>query len=284
MTERLLSDWGVQLDEPAVSNVNEVWFAKRGDEHVIVKRGSVVARRREATALASYRHGSARLLDFDESTATLLVERVLLGDDLVPMAQIDDDRSTTIIAGVMIDLHHDQVRTDPAELPHLNTLTSVFAGEPSGSVAPALIDRASHLFTELAHPSAGDLVLHGDLHHTNVLRDGMGSDDDRWRAIDPHGWIGDPVFDTAALLANPRGVAPRSAGLASSVEEADRRAILARAERRIEIVADITSFDRDRIRAWAFVAAVIAELWMVADYGFVHGAPLALAEELARRV
>jgi streptomycin 6-kinase len=45
------------------------------------------------------------------------------------------------------------------------------------------------------------MPLHGDLHHENILADDHG----RWRAIDPHGLIGDPVYDVANFFGNPLG-------------------------------------------------------------------------------
>jgi len=41
------------------------------------------------------------------------------------------------------------------------------------------------------------VVLHGDLHHFNILSSG-----DRWLAIDPKGIIGEPEFEPAAYLEN----------------------------------------------------------------------------------
>lgn len=45
------------------------------------------------------------------------------------------------------------------------------------------------------------MPLHGDLHHENILADQDGT----WRAIDPHGLIGDPVYDAANFFGNPIG-------------------------------------------------------------------------------
>ena len=45
------------------------------------------------------------------------------------------------------------------------------------------------------------MPLHGDLHHENLLCDEAG----QWRAIDPHGLIGDPAYDAANFFGNPIG-------------------------------------------------------------------------------
>ncbi|CAB4955318.1 MAG: hypothetical protein F2842_08305 [Actinobacteria bacterium] len=277
VAERAARTWEVTLDELAVSGTNEVWFARRGDHHVVVKAGNREARRREAVALAAFSHSSARLLEHDALHGVLLVERVLLGDDLLPLARVDDDASTAIIGRLVRSLHSEQLPLDAGALPPLASLGEVFERSDDPRLPSALVRKAASLFAELTADAHG-VVLHGDLHHFNVVRDGVGDSADRWRAIDPHGWVGDPTFDTAPMLANPRAL---------TLAESPDVALLvsaAAAERRIAILAEATSFERDRIRAWAFTAAVIAELWMVEDHNLVHGAPLALAEALAPTV
>ena len=274
VAEQAALAWGVTLDERATSGHNEVWFARRGTEHVVLKAGDREARRREAMALAAFSHSSARLLEHDAVNGVLLMERVILGDDLLPLARVDDDASTEIIGRVVSSLHSGQLAPPAGELPRLASLGEAFEGNGDPRLPAALVARAAGLFVELT--TGGDeVVLHGDLHHFNVVRDGVGDAADRWRAIDPHGWIGDPAFDTAPMLANPRGLTLEES------PDATRLVTATTAERRIAILAETTGFDRDRIRAWAFTAAVIAELWMVEDHDLVHGAPLALAEALA---
>ena len=116
---------------------------------------------------------------------------------------------------------------------------------------------------------AKPVLLHGDLHHQNVLRHGSGGADDVWRAIDPRGWWGDPAFDTAAFMVNPH-----EGGLVRDHPERQAR-------RRAAILGEATGLDRDRILAWALAGAVIAELWCLEDHGFAQGGPLRLARALA---
>ena len=59
--------------------------------------------------------------------------------------------------------------------------------------------RAAGVFFELCDSMADPVVLHGDLHHDNVLRSGY----DNWLAIDPKGVVGEPAYETGALMRNP---------------------------------------------------------------------------------
>jgi streptomycin 6-kinase len=94
------------------------------------------------------------------------------------------------------------------------------------------------------------VLLHGDLHHDNLLR----AEREPWLAIDPHGLVGDPGFDTGPLLYNPEP------------DDRDDR-LLALAPARVEQVADALGMPVDRVRAWGYAAAVLSEVWTVEDGG-----------------
>ena len=93
----------------------------------------------------------------------------------------------------------------------------------------------------LAHP-ADDRVLHGDLHHGNVLDFGA----DGWLAIDPKHVAGDPGFDYANILCNP-----------------DARIALApgRFERQLAVICASTGVPRARMLRWAFAWAALSSCW-----------------------
>src|SRR6266567_3540278 len=48
--------------------------------------------------------------------------------------------------------------------------------------------------------SAEPVLVHGDLHHDNVLSSARAG----WLAIDPKGVAAEPAYETAAMLRNPR--------------------------------------------------------------------------------
>ncbi|MFN8126540.1 MAG: aminoglycoside phosphotransferase family protein [Candidatus Nanopelagicales bacterium] len=264
------AEWDLELVEKTSSRYSDTWFALRDGTHVVVKVGDPVARRREATALGAFRGAAVQVLAAAEGA--LLLERVLPGDDLRPVAARDDDLATRIIGTAVTRLQADPAPT--AGLPPLATLDESFdrfARRPTPDVPADLVDRTRALVRELTVPGADDVVLHGDLHHENVLRSGWSDGPDvDWVVIDPHGWIGDPVFDTSVSLLNPHDLIathPDPVGLT---------------RRRAAVLAEVTGFDRDRIEAWAQAAALISELWCWEDHGFVAGGPLRLAAGLAR--
>jgi streptomycin 6-kinase len=124
--------------------------------------------------------------------------------DLERVRRLDGDAAAAdIFATVMDELH----RPSPLPAPEgLVPLRRHFAGLLDEQVAmPAVhladIAWATDIANELLARQTGVMPLHGDLHHENILADEQG----RWRAIDPHGLIGDPAYDAANFYGNPLG-------------------------------------------------------------------------------
>jgi streptomycin 6-kinase len=93
------------------------------------------------------------------------------------------------------------------------------------------------------------VLLHGDLHHWNVLR----AQREPWLVIDPHGVIGEPAYETGALLRNPND---RLLDLPDPPRTLSRR---------VDILSERLGFDRQRIIGWAMAQAVLSAIWSVED-------------------
>lgn len=263
-----LARWGIDGLEQ-VDDHPFAWWAMRGEEYLVVKAGDAEQRRREAVALRVFDDEAATsVVEHDVDLGLLVTGRLLPGDDIRPLARLDDDAATREIAALAVKLHSDQVGI--ADLPHLREIGTAFDRAADPRIPESLISDAQRVFLELMADVVDPVVLHGDLQHLNVLNTGEG-----WRAIDPHGWIGDPAFEAAALLANPRGLVE-----GGDARGMDGRELARKARRRADIYAEITGYDTDRLRSWGFVGCVIAELWMIESHDLVHGAPLAVAESL----
>jgi streptomycin 6-kinase len=136
---------------------------------------------------------------------------------------------------------------------------------PDGGPLPLdWVTTAARLFDELCDSAPARVLLHGDLHHDNVLRAARRP----WLAIDPHGHIGDPGFDLGTLLYNPEPGNTRT--------DLTTRLLPARLER---MVAG-SGQPRERVVGWCFVMAVLSEVWTCEDGGDPDGKPLAVAEAL----
>jgi streptomycin 6-kinase len=217
----------------------------------------------EAAALELYGgHGAVRLLKHDVARGALLLERAHPGTPVSALVPHRDEEATAAIVAVTARLHRalpDSPLPDSpppdSRLPDLTAERASFAAylrkHPADRPLPRhLVERAGRLFDELCATATRRVVLHGDLHHDNVLR----ADREPWLAIDPHGLIGDPGYELGALLYNP---APA------------RRddALLALVPARIEQLADGLGQSPERVIAWGFVKAVLSEVWTVQGSG-----------------
>ncbi|MGZ6367964.1 MAG: aminoglycoside phosphotransferase family protein, partial [Ktedonobacteraceae bacterium] len=139
-----------------------------------------------------------KFLQADKDHAVLLLERVIPG---VPLSTLEDDEEATrILASVMKNLWKPlPEKHDFITIAEWSNAISQYHGT-SGPLPSYLVDRAERLFAELIASSAEPVLVHGDLHHENVLSSARAG----WLAIDPKGVAAEPAYETAALLRNPR--------------------------------------------------------------------------------
>ncbi|MEP0521783.1 MAG: aminoglycoside phosphotransferase family protein [Hyphomicrobiales bacterium] len=193
--------------------------------------------------------GAVRIFERDGDAFTM--QRAVPGMNLVDFrAKSGDAEATRIAAGVIKTLHSVSGTTKLPDLPQLSILGSAFAAIPQTSspvLAPRLIEFAKALFERLNASTKNLIVLHGDLHHENMLLDESGG----WLAIDPKGFLGDPVYDCAALFKNPLGD--------ESVSE--KACILSRGQ----LLADHLDYPIERILQWAFVHCALSVIWSLQD-------------------
>lgn len=90
------------------------------------------------------------------------------------------------------------------------------------------------------------VVLHGDLHHGNVLDFGA----DGWRAIDPKALLGDRAFDYANMLCNPDAATALAPG---------------HLESRLGVIEAVAGIHRDRMLRWTVAWGGLSSVWNVLD-------------------
>lgn len=219
----------------------------------------------EIAALRLYDgRGAVRMLDADPAAAALLLERLEPG---TPLAELDDDvRATEIAAGVMRELW--RPLAPGHAFPTVERWGQAFARVRaahrggSGPFPPDLFEKGERLYFELCASAAEPVLLHGDLHHWNILA----ARREPWLAIDPKGAAGEPAYETGALLRNRLTAEP---GL---------RALTVR---RAGQLADALGLDRQRILGWAFAQAVLSATWTFEDHGLAGEEQLMLPRALA---
>lgn len=223
---------------------------------------------RELYALMLYDgDGACRLLGFDESLRAILLERLTPGEMLTTVAADDDDAATRIGAEVMRRLWRPADELPDADLfKPLAEWFDAFSrhraayGGP-GPFPPGVLEYAEALVPDLLASSPGDVLLHGDFHHHNILSSERG-----WLAIDPKGMVGDPGYEVGPFLLNPE--------ISTAVKS---RAEL---DRRLDIFAGELQYDRRRLRDWAIAHAVVSACWSAEIVGGSWPTTIAAAQNL----
>ncbi len=220
----------------------------------------------EAKCLQHYNgHGAVKLLEYDPSAAAMLLERVLPGRDI---RHLDEEEAVRATVYVMDRLHRPP--STEIDLPSVadwgkgfRRLRESFSGG-TGPLQASMVGRAEALFHELAESMDVAVVLHGDLHHENILS----SRDEEWLAIDPQGVIGEPCYEIGAFLRNPMP------------EIIARDGIMDVMKKRVSLFSELTGHDCERIRGWGFCQAVLSAIWSLEDHGTGWETGIRVAEAL----
>lgn len=193
--------WDLRGSRPIYKlSINLVVFARSPQygEVVLKIQGPHSERYTEMTTLAQFGGEIAcHCYEVDRELAAMLLERILPGDDLRTVP--DKDAQLAIGAGILKKLPVPD--TGSLDLPHYRDwLTRAFERtrrqyDPDKRTR-FLMDTAMRLFEELDDGSR--FLLHGDLHHENILKSGDG----RWKVIDPQGVIAPPVFECGRFIEN----------------------------------------------------------------------------------
>lgn len=188
--------------------------------------------------------GAARVLA--RHGDALLLERVVGPRSLVRMvADGRDDAASRILCKTATRLH----RTRPGPAPGLVPLAVWFeALAPAARAHGGRLAAADAAARTLLADSREIVVLHGDIHHGNVLDGGERG----WLAIDPKGLLGERTFDFVNILRNPDAATALDPG---------------RLGRQVAVLADAAALERRRLLRWTLAFAGLSAAWRLAEGG-----------------
>jgi streptomycin 6-kinase len=186
--------------------------------------------------------GAARVLAHAEDA--ILMERAEAGVSLADVTRDGrDDEASRIICAVLRQLHAPKANPAPA----LPPLTRWFEPlERAAAVQGGILRVAAETASKLLAAQQDIVVLHGDMHHSNVLR----FESRGWLAIDPKGLVGERGFDHANIFCNPD----------------DRTATMpGRLARQIRVVAEAADVKPNRLLSWVLAWAGLSAAFAVED-------------------
>ncbi len=192
--------------------------------------------------------GAVRLLEYDEESGTLLLERLDATQDLSGVPVRD---GVSVIAGLLARL---TAAPAPAGLRRLGEIAEAMLDETPVAVRSLADDTQRRLLLDCAAAvrevagEPGDRLLHWDLHFENVLAPlpaAGGPAREPWLAIDPKPLAGDPGFELLPALVN-------------RFDEGD---ILGR----FDLMTEVIGLDRGRARAWTLGRVLQNCLWDIRE-------------------
>ncbi|MBE0698949.1 MAG: phosphotransferase [Anaerolineaceae bacterium] len=261
--------WQIHLQPPFELSYNYVAPGMRADGSEVVLKTWLV-NLEMLSEMESLRlwdgHGIVRLLEHDPQSGAMLLERLRPG---MTLAEIENDSlATRIAAQVMRKLWipappdpHGMLRTAQSWARGMEKLRSEFDGR-TGPFPVRLVEAAERLFADLLASAGPLLLLHGDLHHWNILS----STREPWLALDPKGLVGEAEYEPGALLRNRW---PERAGM-TEIKRFN--------ERRLAILCEVLEMDRQRLLSWSIAQAVLSAWWSYEDHHQVDKAMFNLAE------
>jgi streptomycin 6-kinase len=233
-----------QLTPISSSNYNYVMSGLYKEQSVILKLSlDKQSLQLEAKALkAFHRVGAVKIINQEEGM--LLIEKVVPGDSLKPYYPLEDEEAINIACKVIKRLQ--SVIPLDNTFPHIKDWLSAL--DKDWEVPIHYLNKARTLRDKLLQTSMREVLLHGDLHHDNILQNV-----NDWVVIDPKGVIGEPTYEVAAFIRNP---------IPELLEHTDVRSII---NNRISQFAKCLGLSKERILSWCFVQAVLAWVWALED-------------------
>lgn len=245
-----LAKWALQPDgAPFETPASWLCFVRRGETQAVLKLFKPHAdEQRSAAALAALGGPCVRVLDGNDDA--VLLERCLPGTPLAAWVAdpSTDDQATAILADVIAALHRSAPLLEG--WPRLEDWGHAFRRirvHDHPALTPDLVNRAEAAFYDLCASTTDVRLLHGDIHHENVLRHG-----NEWRVIDPKGIAGDRTYEVVTVLHNPTG-------------HGDLYGDPSVMQRRIATYARRLDLDPERILRWCFAQSTLSAAWHLED-------------------
>ncbi|UTV59198.1 aminoglycoside phosphotransferase family protein [Burkholderia arboris] len=247
MFDRYLDLWGLAPDGGPILTASGgllpvVWHARPA-----MLKVATCDEERRGNALMAWWNGQGAAQVWQHDVDAILLERAQPAPSLAALsASGHDDDTMRIACGVVARLHAHRAPQPPAQIVPLHDwFRALLTNDADHNVLRRSAAIARQLLAEAASP-VDDVVLHGDIHHGNLLHFG----DRGWLAIDPKGLRGERTFDYANLFCNPVH---------------DIAVDPARFGRRVALVADAAQLDRRRLLQWILAWSGLSAVWLMED-------------------
>ena len=208
---------------------------------------------------------------FQFTDRALLMERIMPGTPLAELSLAGrDDEATEIICALATQLR--ALPLPQGQWRSIEEWGEGFARHRAGPGHPLLplelINAGERVYFDLCSAQPRRILLHGDLHHQNILRDAAGN----WRVIDPKGVMGESAFELGTALHNPIGF--------PDVFTSEDLLL-----RRVGMMSARLGYPEERLLRWLFAQSVLSLVWLAEDgFGAAEIRPLLQLINISRRL
>ncbi len=243
MLQDYLTRWNLTPDgEPIITSTSRL-LPVRCKEAPAMLKIALVPEEKGGGALMAWWEGDGAARVLAQSEDAVLLERATGSRSLTEMARSGrDDDACRILCEVVARLH--APRSSAPEAVPLTVWFEELA--PAAKLHGGIFSRCAETARELLAYPQDEGILHGDIHHENILDFGERG----WLAIDPKRLWGERGFDYANLFCNPNGETATAPG---------------RLARRTDVVAAAAGLDRRRLLKWVLAWAGLSAVWMIED-------------------
>jgi len=139
-----------------------------------------------------------RIYESDIQNSVLLIECITPGTQL--RSEPDLNKRLELFYELSYGLHKKPINKEiyPTYMGWVSRITEYMRNRRDYEILYEKMANAEQLCRKLCGKYPGEMLLHGDFHHDNILLD----KENRYRIIDPKGVVGDAVFDIPRFILN----------------------------------------------------------------------------------
>lgn len=248
--DKLRNFWNLRNVQP-VSNMSFHFVAKavtESNQSVVLKIGIDKKVIDNEMSVLKFFDGRAavKLIDYNEQYNALLIHQAIPGNSLKSVYPEQSEYVMDEYIKTVNKLHKFKLLAN-SSFPHIKEWLVALDQVSSDKIPVNLLNQAIQLKNNLLQTSRNEILLHGDLHHDNVLLNG-----NEWIVIDPKGVVGEVEFELAAFDF-----------IHSS--ELNKNNLESLFLERIKLLSMKARLDCQRLKGWVFVRLILAAAWSIED-------------------
>lgn len=205
---------------------------------------------RDVNALLCFNNKtSITVLKHNINQGWILIEQCTPGTNL---QDTSDEQSIAIITNLIANRLSEPSSNHCYEFPTVGRWLDRLDKPIANTLLDKHVKNCQHIKQDLLADQFTPLLLHGDLHHGNVLS----AQREPYLMIDPKGVVGEALYELTPMMYNP---------ITDLVNMSSDTALRKRLQRRLDIILDNITIDNKRLWYWCYVQACLAMCWFIDD-------------------